>query len=80
MKFLSWNVRELNNPFKDAVIRNIIQSQSISVVVLTETKLQQVNCNKVASLCGYRNFQYLSSTPIYSRGGVLLLWDPEVSN
>ena len=43
IKILSWNVRGVNDPDKRRVIKSFLRSNSVDLVCLQETKVQQMN-------------------------------------
>ena len=55
IKILSWNVRGVNDPDKRRVIKSFLRSNSVDLVCLQETKVQQMN-NVMARSIGVGRF------------------------
>lgn len=47
MKVLSWNIRGLNAPSKQRLVRSVRLRYEVDVVLLQETKLDQAKENEV---------------------------------
>jgi exonuclease III len=75
INFLSWNVRGLNDPDRQATVHEIIASSSCHLVCLQETKLCNVDQFTAAFLGGYRLKSFAQRPALGTRGGILLLWD-----
>ena len=52
LRLLSWNVRELNNPQKREVCKNLLKEWKCDIVCFQETKLSSLNFFVVRSLWG----------------------------
>ena len=65
IKILSWNVRGVNDPDKRRVIKSFLRSNSVDLVCLQETKVQQMN-NVMARSIGVGRF--LSGVLLMPRG------------
>lgn len=39
MKFISWNIKGLNNPHKQDIIKNMIRDNKPDIVLIQETKM-----------------------------------------
>ena len=52
LRLLSWNVRELNNPQKREVCKNLLKEWKCDIVCLQETKVSTINVAFVWSLWG----------------------------
>ena len=55
IKIISWNVRGVNDPDKRRVIKSFLRSNSVDLVCLQETKVQQMN-NVMARSIGVGRF------------------------
>ena len=55
IKILSWNVRGVNDPDKRRVIKSFLRSNSVDLVYIQETKVQQMN-NVMARSIGVGRF------------------------
>lgn len=75
-RFLSWNVRGLNDRVKCSVVRSFIKSSKASVVCLQETKLSSTSLDKFNSFCGYHLREFRTVDAIGTRGGILTAWNP----
>lgn len=70
---LSWNIRGLNSPARQQVVRNLVRDLNCTVVCLQETKLDfidQANFNRLLGPTFSENFCFPSTSG--TRGGVLL--------
>ena len=78
LKFISWNVRGLNEVDKRLQIRNLLRSWKADIVCLQETKLEWISRGTVRSIwsCSYVDWLYLGSDGAF--GGILLMWDSRV--
>lgn len=74
-RFLTWNVRGLNDKSKCAVVKSFFRSCKCSVVCLQETKLSTLSLPKFHSFCGFyfRDFRTLDAEG--TRGGLLTTWN-----
>ena len=43
IKMISWNVRSLNDPWKQLVVKNVLREWKCDVVCLQETKIASMN-------------------------------------
>ncbi len=50
LKLLTWNVRGLNDPKKQVVLKNWLRNWKVDVVCLQETKLDKVNGRVIHSI------------------------------
>ena len=78
LKILSWNVRGLNNPRKQEVVKNMLRNWKGDVVCLQETKLATVDLVTIRSIWGnmYVGWEVLNA--VNSAGGILLMWNKRV--
>ena len=49
MKFLSWNLRGLNNPQKQYALKKCIFQEKVDCVLIQETKMSSANFDKIVS-------------------------------
>ena len=73
----NWNVRGVNQPFKQRELRSLILKYKISLIGLNETRVQEDNYHHIASglMPGWRcitNYGY------HPNGRVWVLWDPSI--
>ena len=78
LKLLTWNVRGLNNPKKQVVLKNWLRNWKVDVVCLQETKLDKVNGRVIHSILRNRFVGWEVLNVINTAGSVLLLWDKHV--
>ena len=78
LRLLSWNVRELNNPRKRLVYKNLLKEWKCDIVCLQETKVASINATFVRSLWGSPFFDWVALDAVQTSGGVLLVWDKRV--
>ena len=50
IKFLSWNVRSLNDPHKRVVVKNLLREWKCDIVCLQESKLDSTSSIMVKNL------------------------------
>ncbi len=75
-KFLSWNVRGLNNRAKCTGIKNFIKGCRCAVVCLQETKLSSLSEAKFRSFCGFHLSNFRALDALGTRGGLVTAWNP----
>nr|CAD1835673.1 unnamed protein product [Ananas comosus var. bracteatus] len=74
-RFLSWNVRGLNDQSKCTVVRCFIRFSKVSVVCLQETKLPSISPGKFRSFCGFHLQEFRTLDAVGTRGGLLTAWN-----
>lgn len=79
MKFISWNVRGLNNPLKQKEISKMVVRLKLSIICLVETRVQQENSKKIVDsmLPGWNFFHNYSK---HLLGKVWICWDPSIAS
>lgn len=77
-RFLSWNVRGLNDRRKCSVVKSLILNYRCSVICLQETKLNFVNTSKFYTFCGSHLQDFRCLNAIGTRGGLLTAWNPSL--
>ena len=75
IKFLSWNVRGLNDKIKRTNVKKTILDEAPQIICLQETKWSSVNENYIKQTIGTRLDQNLQILAHGSAGGVLLAWN-----
>jgi endonuclease/exonuclease/phosphatase family metal-dependent hydrolase len=77
-KFLSWNVRGLNEGDKRLKVRNLLRQWKADIICLQETKLDFVSNSLVRSLwgCHFVDWCYLASRG--ASGSILIMWDRRI--
>ena len=75
IKIISWNVRGVNDPNKRKVIKNLFRSHRANLVCLQETKVQDMNIDKMRSLGVGRCLNWKALNTEGFAVGILLLWD-----
>ncbi|XVE85484.1 hypothetical protein DITRI_Ditri17bG0094200 [Diplodiscus trichospermus] len=74
---LTWNVRGLGRREKRGAVRKLLEKGRFSLVMLQESKLNEVNVGKFRSLWGNRNFRTEVTRAMGSAGGLIVAWDKE---
>lgn len=78
MKIISWNIRGLGGKQKRRLIKELLGIESPDLVVLQETKKEDINIKLMGSIWGSR-FKEWSFLPSVGRsGGILIVWDVRV--
>ncbi len=77
-RFLSWNVRGLNNSAKCISVRSFIKNSKCCVVCFQETKLSSISSVKLRSFCGFVLCDFRALNAVGSRGGILTAWNPSL--
>jgi exonuclease III len=77
-EILCWNVRGLNDLAKRNAVRVFLESVSVSIVCLQETRLNVIDDFVVMQCLGssFDGFAYLPA--VETRGGILLAWNKSV--
>nr|CAD1824707.1 unnamed protein product [Ananas comosus var. bracteatus] len=75
-RFLTWNVRGLNDHDKCAIVKSFVRSCKCSVICLQETKLSSTPLAKFWAFCGFHLRDYRTLDAIGTRGGLLTTWNP----
>ncbi|XP_059073249.1 uncharacterized protein LOC131874050 [Cryptomeria japonica] len=74
MKIVSWNVRGLNAPNKQRLVKRCLSSFSPKLVLLQETKLGDAELASFGNRLGFRK---ITGTPsIGASRGLAIIWDP----
>ncbi len=74
-RFLSWNVRGLNDKGKCATVRTFVRNCKCGVICFQETKLQSTSVAKVRECCGLLLRDYRTLDAVGTRGGLLTAWN-----
>ena len=75
LRFISWNVRGLNNPQKREVVKHLLREWQCDIVYLQETKLDFLDLQVVRSLWGNQFVDWLALDVINTTSEILLMWD-----
>lgn len=78
MSLVSWNVRGLCNPKKDAILRNMIVKHKIEMIGVVETKLTQFDKTRIVVILGFSNMDDIGCKATESQsGGLNLIWNTD---
>ena len=75
MKILSWNIRGSGSPSKRRAIKEAICKANPDIVVLQETKREEVTRSCVGSILRSRFKEWLVLPAVGTAGGILVMWD-----
>ena len=75
MKILSWNIRGSGSSSKRRAIRQAICKANLDIVVLQETKREEVSRSFVGSIWRSRFKEWLVLPAVGTAGGILVMWD-----
>lgn len=75
MKVISWNIRGLGHWKKRVAIKEFLQKAGPDIVLLQETKLQEVNLVDVRSIGKSRSKDWVFLPSCGKSRGILIMWD-----
>ena len=75
MKIASWNIRGLGRKKKKKTVRRICSKEKLSMILIQESKLQEVNERIFRSLSGKCPYQGEWVGSVGAAGGLITLWD-----
>lgn len=76
MKILSWNIRGVNAPSKQRMVRELRIRVELDLILLQETKLEQLRENEVLNKV-WRRGERRTSVGVAGSGGLVSLWNPK---
>lgn len=77
MRFMFWNVRGCNKPYKQKEIRIYLQRNKVDVAVLVETRVKQENSKKiVGKIC--RGWEFVNNYSTAVNGRIWVCWNPKM--
>lgn len=77
MKFLIWNIRGLNKPFKQKEIVKMTRRLKLSILCLVETHVKQENALRIKQFMLPR-WDWVSNYCSHWSGRIWICWDPSV--
>ena len=75
IKFISWNVRGLNDKDKRAKIKHVVMAEAPHLICLQETKIQSMDPMLVKQTVGAKATHYRAIPACNTAGGLLVAWD-----
>ena len=73
MRVLCWNVRGLGSSVKKGIVKKLVLENQIQMLMLQETKLENVEYNIVQSLWADENFEWVSIASKGKAGGLITM-------
>ena len=77
MKFISWNIKGLNNPHKLNIVRNVIRDNKTDIVLIQERKMLK---DKVEGLLVFWGGKIIGSDFDGASGGMVVYWNEKCIN
>ena len=71
MKIISWNIRGLNNPHKQDMLKILIRDNRLDILVIQETKIPK---EKVVNLPMFQCGKIIGNDSIGASGGLVVFW------
>lgn len=75
---LSWNVRGLGNGVKRRLVRELVSRYKQDIVIIQETKMENIDRAVVHSLCCFSNLGWSVLPFVGASGGILMFWNKEI--
>jgi exonuclease III len=75
MKFLSWNICDINGKRKQRLLQNKVNLEAPYIFLLQETKCSSSSLNTIIQRI-WKTGQYISLDARGTAGGVAILWNP----
>jgi exonuclease III len=79
MKIIAWNIRGLNNPRKQRILKNKLRKEQLDLCFIQETKCT-VDRMEIISKKHWSKYKTLVVEGQQMAGGILTLWNPQVIN
>jgi exonuclease III len=73
-RIVVWNVRGLNDPSRRTVVRVVVADAAVSVVCLSESKLETVSAYTVGETLGPRFDHHVYLPTVGTAGGIVVTW------
>jgi len=74
-RFISWNVRGINDRDKRALLKNFLRNWNCDLICIQETKLEEVELADIRSIWGNQPVGFAVLKAIGTAGGILVLWN-----
>jgi len=79
MKVITWNIRGLNNPRKQRILRNKLKQEQLDLCFIQETKcttdrMEAINKQQ------WRKYKMVAIKDHQMAGDILTLWNPQILN
>ena len=71
MKIISWNIRGLNNPHKQDILKNLIRDNRPDILAIQETKMPKA---KVENLSMFQGGKIIRNDSAGASGGLAIFW------
>jgi exonuclease III len=77
MKVITWNIRGLNNPRKQRILRNRLKQEQPDLYFIQETKCNTDRMETISQQ-QWRKYKMVAIRGHQMAGGILTLWNPQV--
>jgi exonuclease III len=79
MKIITWNIRGLNNPRKQCILKNRLSKEQPDLCFIQETKCT-LDRMETTSKKHWSKYNMLAIERQQTVGGILTLWNPQLVN
>jgi exonuclease III len=77
MKILFWNVRGLNDPFKQKEVKKLVRQLNISIICIVETRIREEKAQKIKDFI-VPKWGWFHNYDNHCLGRIWICWDPNI--